>query len=118
MQPGGGRLQLSSEAAPAGDGSSPAPPEHALNIPAGPLLHFVYHVPARRQFLAPAPQRADSAQACTSPTENLVAACTRWCALLMSTNFSCHMPESDKCSAGLYGGSGAAPCCSVRGCRH
>lgn len=64
MLPGSGQLRLCSDT-PAGGGGGEvgaAPLEQRVAIPAGPLRHFVYHVPARRQFLAPAPQPEDSAQ--------------------------------------------------------
>lgn len=64
---GGGRLRLSDDMSPvrvgvgenSGDGDSGA--TERVTIPAGPLRHFVYHVPARRQYLAPAPP-PDAAQ--------------------------------------------------------
>lgn len=63
MLPGGGRLRLCSNTAAGGSSSDrTAAPEQRLSIPAGPLLHFVYHVLARRQFLAPAPQPAEAVQ--------------------------------------------------------
>ncbi len=64
---GGGRLRLSDDLSQvrvgagenSGDGDSGA--TECVTIPAGPLRHFVYHVPARRQYLAPAPP-PDAAQ--------------------------------------------------------
>lgn len=61
MQPGSGRLRLCSDSPAGGGGGSAALDQH-LAVPAGPLLHFVYHVPARRQYLAPLPLPPDSAQ--------------------------------------------------------
>jgi hypothetical protein len=88
MQPGSGRLRLSDET-PAGGGGGGTD----LTVPAGPLLHFVYHVPARRQYLAPLPQPPDSAQVCSSQKAEFLAYQTwfkrwTWCRLDVQTRFS------------------------------
>jgi hypothetical protein len=62
MQPGSGRLRLCGDSPVGGSSGGSAAAEQHLAVPAGPLLHFVYHVPARRQYLAPLPQPPDSAQ--------------------------------------------------------
>lgn len=55
---GGGRLRLCPELGTGlpqtGGGGAAAEAAAAAAIPAGLLRHFVYHVPARRQYLAPA----------------------------------------------------------------
>lgn len=57
---GGGRLHLCPELGTgltpptSGAGGRAADAAAMAAIPAGPLRHFVYHVPARRQYLAPA----------------------------------------------------------------
>ena len=71
MQPGSGRLRLSDET-PAGSDGDSVPGQQRLAVPAGPLLHFVYHVPARRQYLAPLPQPPDSAQVGSSQKQTSV----------------------------------------------
>lgn len=51
---------------------SPATLVQRLGIPAGPLRHFVYHVPARRQYLTPAADPPELAQVGTHRPKLLI----------------------------------------------
>ena len=120
MQPGSGRLRLSDET-PAGSASGSAPAEQHLAIPAGPLLHFVYHVPARRQYLAPLPQPPAAAQVGSSSRQNslhpepLLRWCPFDCQFDMQTLSSSVIEGCGRhvCTAGLDGGGGPLACCCV-----